>query len=137
VPIADITSSKAWRYYNGTEWVADPSHVVSVFTGGTGGNTLYFNPALNEYMTIFSELYSNEVGFYVAPTPWGPWSATQNLFEGVPSIGANGAQDYVAQPHPEFQEQNGLVQYVSYVQDDTDLGFVGQNVQLVRVTFAP
>lgn len=137
VPIAEILNAKAWRYYNGTTWVSDPNQVTSVFTGGTGGNTMYFNPALNEYMTIFSELYSNEVGFYVAPTPWGPWSATQNLFDGVPSIGANGAQDYVAQPHPEFQQQNGLVQYVTYVQDDTDLGFVGQNIQLVRVTFAP
>ena len=98
---------------------------------------MFFNPALNEYMTIFSELYSDEVGFYVAPTPWGPWSNTQNIIDGVPSIGANGAQDYAVKPHPEFQQQYGLVQYVTYVQDDTDLGFVGQNIQLVRVAFAP
>jgi len=88
-------------------------------------------------MTIYSQTYTNEVVFRVAPTPWGPWSDEQNIVDGLATIGANGANDYAAQPHTEFQEQNGLVQYLTYVQDDTDLGFVGQNLQLVRVTFAP
>jgi hypothetical protein len=137
VPLSQILNQSAWTYYNGTTWTTNPAQAASLFIGGASGNTLIFNPALNEYMTIYPELYTNETGFRVAPTPWGPWSAEQNLFEGVPTIGANGANDYATQPHPEFQQQNGLVQYVTYVQDDTDLGFVGQNIQLVRVTFAP
>jgi hypothetical protein len=138
VPIADILNPSAWTYYNSTtqQWVTDPTQATMLFYGGSAGNTLFFNPALNEYMTIYSQTYSNDLVFRVAPAPWGPWSDEQDFFTGLASIGANNANDYAAQPHPEFQEQNGLVQYVTYVQDDSDLGFLGQNIQLVRVTFA-
>jgi len=139
VPLANILTPGAWTYWNGgtQQWVTDPTQATMLFYGGAAGNTLFFNPALNEYMTIYSETYSNNLAFRVAPAPWGPWSDEQDFFTGLSTIGANNANDYAAQPHPEFQEQNGLVQYVSYVQDDTDLGFCGQNIQLVRVTFAP
>lgn len=139
VPIGNILDPSAWTYYNGNtqQWASDPTEATMVFYGGAAGNTLFFNPALNEYMTIYSANYSNDMVFRVAPTPWGPWSDEQDFFTGLSSIAANGANDYAGQPHPEFQEQDGLVQYVTYIQDDNNLGFCGQNVQLVRVTFAP
>jgi hypothetical protein len=141
VPLANILTLSDWTYYNATtgQWVSDPTQASVLFNGGASGNTLFFNPALNEYMTIYmaSPVTNNEVVFRVAPAPWGPWSVAQNLFATVPPIGTSSAMDYAAQPHTEFQEQNGLVQYVTYVQDNSNLGFAGQDIQLVRVTFAP
>lgn len=138
VPLSSILNLSAWTYYNGNtqQWATDPTQATMLFYGGAAGNTLFFNPALNEYMTVYSETYSNDLVFRVAPAPWGPWSDEQDFFTGLASINSSNANDYAAQPHPEFQEQNGLVQYVTYIQDDADLGFCGQNIQLVRVTFA-
>jgi hypothetical protein len=139
VPLKRILQLKAWTYYNGNtdQWSSDSSKATMLFYGGPSGNTIFFDPALNEYMTIYIDPYGNNVVARVAPTPWGPYSNEIPLFTGQSTIGANGAFDYAAQPHPEFEQQNGLVQYVTYVQDNTDLGWLGQDIQLVRVTLAP
>jgi hypothetical protein len=142
VPIANAMNLSAWTYYNSStqQWVADQTQATqapSLFVGGAAGNSLFFNPALNEYMVVYSQAYDNSVMFRVAPAPWGPWSDEQNLFTGLATIGSSTTFDYAGLAHPEFQDQNGLVQYVTYVQDDSNLGFNGQNIQLVRVTFAP
>lgn len=139
VPLKDILKLSAWTYYNSSaqHWSTDPAQATMLFYGGAAGNSMFFNPALNEYMTVYSQTYSDNVVFRVAPAPWGPWSDEIYMFAGQPSINANGALNYAAQPHPEFQQQNGLVQYVTYVRDNGDLGWLGQDVPLVRVTLAP
>jgi hypothetical protein len=138
-PLQHVLEPSAWTYYNANtqQWTADPTQATMAFIGGAGGNSMFFNPALNEYMVIYSQLYSDEVLARVSPTPWGPWSDEIYMFTGQPSINANGAINYAAQPHPEFQQQNGLVQFVTYVQDNDDLGWLGQDIQLERVTLAP
>lgn len=139
VPLHKILSLAAWTYYNSNtqQWSTDPTQATMLFYGGAAGNSMFFNPALNEYMTVYSESYSDDVVFRVASAPWGPWSDEIYMFTGQPSINANGAMNYAAQPHPEFQQQNGLVQYVTYVRDNGDLGWLGQDIPLVRVTLAP
>jgi hypothetical protein len=138
-PLKRILQLKAWTYYDGNtdRWSGDSSKATMLFYGGPSGNTIFFDPALNEYVTIYIDPYGNNVVARVAPTPWGPYSNEIPLFTGQPTIGANGAFDYAAQPHPEFEQQDGLVQYVTYVQDNTDLGWLGQDIQLIRVTLAP
>ena len=139
VPIDDATTKAAWSYYDpGTgTWIADQTQAQkqALFTGGAGGNSIEYVAALNEWMAVYNQTYTDNAVFRVAPTPWGPWSAEQQMFTGQPTIRAGGANDYAGQAHPEFEEQNGLVQYVTYVQDDGALGFNGQNIQLVRVQF--
>lgn len=139
VPLRKILDLKAWTYYNGTtgKWSTDSSKATMLFYGGPSGNTIFFDPALNEYMTIYIRPESNNAVARVAPTPWGPYSNEFPLFTGKPTIKAHGAVDYAAQPHPEFEQKDGLVQYVTYVQDNRDLGWLGQDIQLVRVALAP
>ena len=148
VAIGQMTNPSAWTYYdsNTNQWVTDETEVkpYGLFYGASGGgSSLQFNAALNEYMVIYSNEADSEVYFRVAAEPWGPWSAQQSLFTGQTGIAANGSadttdHDYAAKGHPEFQQQNGLVQYVTYVQHNFTLNpLFGQQTQLVQVTFAP
>ena len=148
VAIGQMTTPSAWTYYdsNTNQWVMDETEVkpYGLFYGASGGGaSLQFNAALNEYMVIYSNEADSEVYFRVAAEPWGPWSAQQSLFTGQTGIAANGSadttdHDYAAKGHPEFQQQNGLVQYVTYVQHNFTLNpLFGQQTQLVQVTFAP
>ncbi len=139
-PVEDVATTSAWTYYNSTtgQWTPDQNAAEqspALFSGGPAGNSIQYDKALGVYLTVYTATYVNDVRFRVAPAPWGPWSAEQAMFTGLPSINAGGATDYGGRTHPEFQEKNGLIQYVTYIQDDGSLGFNGQNIQLVKVQF--
>lgn len=133
VPILDVLSKPAWRYYAGGEnWSTDPNAAVTIFQGGAAGNSIFYDKALHEYIAIYSGIFSNNVYYRAAKHLWGPWSAETLLFVG--QQGESGTIDYAALAHPEFEENNGLTQYVTYVQTT---GFLQQSLQLVKVTFQP
>ena len=138
VPIADILNLSDWSYYNTTSgFQSDPAQASLLFSGSANGSSMIYIAPLNEYMTVYTSNNSNNVVFRVAPEPWGPWSAEQPLFTGQPPVDdASTDYDYDTFPHPEFQEQNGLVQYITYVQHNLSLGQGGEQEQLVKVTFA-
>ena len=139
VPIANILTLDDWSYWNGATWVNTPdfSQSALLYDGSPNGSTMIYIAGLNEYMTMYSPgNNNNDMVFRVASQPWGPWSGEQALFTGQPSISDPSEYDYDTLPHPEFQGTNGLVQYVTYVQHDLDLGQGGEQVQLVKVTFA-
>ena len=75
-------------------------------------------------------IFSDDVVYRVSETPWGPWSEPQHLFTGRP--GWNGANNYTGHAHPEFAEDGGRVQYVTYAHLT---GFLQFDLPLVRVEF--
>jgi hypothetical protein len=133
VPILEALRKQSWRYYaGGDNWSADPNAAVTIFQGGAAGNSVFYDKALHEYIAIYSGIFSNNVYYRAANHPWGPWSAETLLFVG--QQGEAGTVNYAALAHPEFEENNGLTEYVTYVQNT---GFLQQALQLVKVTFQP
>lgn len=132
VPLADALDKRAWRYYAGNgAWSADQGDAETVFQGGTAGQGVAYVPAFDGYLVVYSGLFSDDVFYRVSQTPWGPWSEQRLLFHGRP--GWDGNANYAAHLHPEFAEDGGRVQYVTYVHNT---GFLRQELPLVRVEFA-
>lgn len=130
VPILQVLIEKAWRYYAGGDaWSSDPNAAITVFQGGAAGNSIFYDKALQQYIAIYSGIYSNNVYYRAANHPWGPWSAETLLFVG--QQGESGTANYAALAHPEFEEDGGLTEYVTYVQTT---GFLQQAIQLVKIT---
>ncbi|SHM72652.1 DUF4185 domain-containing protein [Cryptosporangium aurantiacum] len=134
VPLADITDRSAWRFYGGRDddrtplWVTDPLDAVPTIRAGAAGNSVTWNPALKAWLNVYSEFGEFEVRAQVGGSPYGPWSDSFTLAETErPSHGMN----YAAFTHPEYAEQNGLVQYVTYYQQVTG------GLHLLRVTLSP
>lgn len=133
VPVLEALIKQSWRYYaGGDSWSTDPNAAVTIFQGGAAGNSVFYDKALQEYIAIYSGIFSNNVYYRAAKHLWGPWSNETLLFVG--QQGQDGTIDYAALAHPEFEENNGLTQYVTYVQTT---GFLQQALQLVKVTFQP
>lgn len=131
VPILLALDKKAYQYYDASgNWSSDESAATPLFDGGAAGNSVFYDKALGEYLAVYSGNFSNQVYYRAAEHPWGPWSNQVLLFNALP--GESGSTDYAALAHPEFAEQDGLVEYVTYVQTT---GFLQQDIQLVRVAF--
>jgi hypothetical protein len=131
VPLADALDKPAWRYYTGHGvWSADPARAVTVFSGGAAGTSVFYVPYLDAYMAIYNPAFDDDVRYRVSRTPWGPWSEPQYLFTTRP--GWNGTSNYSAHAHPEFAEDDGRVQYVTYAHAT---GFLQSDLPLVRVEF--
>jgi hypothetical protein len=131
VPLADALDKGAWRYYAGDGvWSADQDDAVTVFQGGAAGQGVAYVPAFDGYLVVYSGIFSEDVFYRVSPTPWGPWSEQALLFHGRP--GWNGNPNYAAHLHPEYAEDGGRVQYVTYVHTT---GLLRQDLPLVRVEF--
>jgi hypothetical protein len=131
VPILEVLFKQAWRYYAGGDtWSSDPNAAATVFQGGAAGNSIFYDKALHKYIAIYSGIYNNNVNYRAADHPWGPWSAETLLFVG--QQGESGTANYAALAHPEFEENGGLTEYVTYVQTT---GFLQQSLQLVKVQF--
>ncbi len=129
VPLANVLDKSAWRYYAGNgRWSAAQADAVTVLDGGA--NSVFYVPYLNAYMAVYNGVFSNDVFYHVSPTPWGPWSEQALLFTGRP--GWNGGTNNTAHAHPEFAEQDGRVQYITYAHPS---GFFRSDFPLVRVVF--
>jgi len=131
VTLADALDKSRWTYYAGSGmWSANPSAAVVVFDGGAAGNSVFYSPYLGMYVAIYSGVFSNNVYYRVSWTPWGPWSDQTFLFTG--RQGWNDNADYAALAHPEFAQESGRIQYVTYAHT---YGFLRQNLPIVRVVF--
>ncbi|GAA3384748.1 DUF4185 domain-containing protein [Cryptosporangium minutisporangium] len=134
VPLARIDDRSAWRFYGGRDddrtvlWVTDPLDAVPTVRAGAAGNSVLWNPALDAWMNVYMEFGSHEVRAQVGGAPYGPWSDSFPVAETDPGdYGTN----YAAFAHPEYAQQGGLVQYVTYYQQSTGAQ------RLLRVTLSP
>ena len=140
-PSAFVDVKSMWSYYSGNDTSGTPqwssSQAVAkqiLDEAGAAGSSMSYVPALNEYLLVYSKPSNNAVVYRVAENPWGPWSNEQSMF--TASQGAGTGVSYAAMAHSEFAENNGLVQYVSYVRNDGGLYGSLQSIQLVKVVLA-
>jgi hypothetical protein len=133
VPVASVTDRAQWSFYTGTNtagqpvWSSDIDAAVGTLNSGPAGGTVAWDAGLNAYLDVYMAPFSNTAMYATASNPWGPWSYPQTLFTGVAPT--NGAVDYACFLHPEYAQNNGLTQYVTYYHP-------GDGVQhLVKVNF--
>ena len=141
VPSAFVDVKSMWSYYAGSDvsgapqWSSSQGNAKQILDeAGAAGSSMSYVPALDGYLLVYSRPESNDVVGRVATNPWGTWSAEQPMF--TASQGAGTGPSYAAMAHPEFSENNGLVQYVSYVRNDGGSFGNFQSVQLVKVVLA-
>ena len=133
VPLASVTTPSAWTYYAGNNvWSANAADAVTVFNGGAAGSSIFYDAYLGMYVAMYSGVLNNNIYYCVSNHPWGPWSAATQFYTGLSGYQNN--PDYAALAHPEFAQGNGQTEFLTYVQDT---GFLQQQLQLVRVVFAP
>ena len=112
VALGSIADRSAWRWYNGSTWVADSKAAKKVGAQpGAAGNTVFHSAALRGYVDVYMPYGHNEVWYRVGASPFGPWSGGVKL---MTTAGDPARPNYSLYGHPEFAEKNGAVQYLSY-----------------------
>lgn len=121
----------AWRYYAGAgAWSLLLDEAVPVVDGNPS-MTVHWSEHLDAWVAIHNGVVSADVMIHTAPSPEGPWSAADVLFTGDPTDGDE-SWNYGGVAHPEFQEDGGRVEYVTYYRPGADLD---GEMRLVRVVF--
>jgi Domain of unknown function (DUF4185) len=152
---ADVYDRAAWRFYAGTDrdrrtcprlWSPSVACAIAMkvdshggpaetVMGGAAGSSVYWNPALEMFMQIYSYPLKNDLMYRVASKPEGPWSEAGLLGMAVPAAGTGlGSISYAGFVHPEFAEKGGLVQYITYAHTT---GFLRSDLGIHRVEFKP
>jgi hypothetical protein len=129
VPLADALDKTKWTYWDGSTWNTDPAATKWIYEGGAAGDTIFWDAYLGVYVTVYMPFASNDVFYRVANHPEGPWSAGTKIFTAQQGTDTS----YAARVHPEYAENGGQVQYITYVKNT---GFLSQELPLVKVTFA-
>lgn len=121
----------AWRFYaGGGGWTQLLEEAVTVVDGNPS-MTVHWSEHLDAWVAIHSGVVSADVMFHTAPRPEGPWTSGAVLFTGDPTD-ADDSWNHGGVAHPEFQEDGGRVEYVTYYRPGAD--FDGE-LRLVRVEF--
>ena len=119
----------AWTFYAGNEtWSPQISDAVSVFSGANILSVAW-NNYLQQYIAVYSQIFSQNVLVRTAPKPEGPWSGAILAFVALPPTSAN---VYDAHAHSEYDANGGQTIFVSYSRS-TPAPFSSE-VRLVSVT---
>ncbi len=131
VPTGQITDRGAWRFYAGPDdgWVENWRDAKTVIEGSTM-MSIHYNRHLGRFVAIHNAIVSGDVVIQVADNPWGPWSTSTVMFTGLEPTLEN-SWDYSGLAHPEFSEDAGKIEYVTYFRPGDWSG----ELRLVRVTF--
>ncbi|MFO0549628.1 MAG: DUF4185 domain-containing protein [Polyangiaceae bacterium] len=129
IALSQVEDPAAWRYWNGDDWTADPAEAETLFDGWVT-MSVFFNPHIGAWMTVYSSLFSNDVVARTAPALTGPWSEERLVF--TADRKDEDSWTYDALVHPEFTEEDGKVLYMTFTRPN-DNGWFGSETPLVRV----
>jgi Domain of unknown function (DUF4185) len=116
VPLAQIRTRAAYRFWDGTAWVDDSRRAVGVLNGIPGGISVSQNAYLGQYLAVHSETLTNRVLMHVADKPEGPWGPAIEAF--TAQSAAPPAVCYAGIEHPELATNGGKTVIVSYYRPD-------------------
>lgn len=127
VPIDQVPVRSAYRFWNGTDWVADVAQAKPILPSTSLGGTVMYNRTLKSYVLATIQDYSHAIYFSYAPAPEGPWTTPIKAID-LPAD----KQEYVPNFHPEFSTDNDVSVYISY-----STGGKGGGIKLLKVTLNP
>jgi hypothetical protein len=115
VPLARVNDHSAWRVFAGDDrWSSDLSSGVRLTAPGAAGQTVFYSAALKAYVNIYMPYGTTKVMYQVGGSPFGPWSKGATAGQTDPGKTGTSGIDYSLYAHPEYAQDNGLVQYLSY-----------------------
>jgi hypothetical protein len=117
----------AWRFWSGTDWVADYHAATPVFDGAPL-LTVHKSPYLHKYVAYYMVPLGSDVALRTADRPEGPWSAETRFGKALPALDGN--WDYALAAHPELAR--GKIEILSYNQPGK---FLDGLIHLVEVTY--
>ncbi|GAA1746163.1 DUF4185 domain-containing protein [Aeromicrobium alkaliterrae] len=132
----EILDPTQWRYWDGSDWVADPAaaQVLIENEGGVSQTLSVFERDGRWYaVSKRDEFLGSDVIIWTAPAPTGPFTPGPVVAE-IPSDLEAGALQYMPLAHPDFLPEPGTV-VISYSRNDTDLAEVAASPFLYRPAF--
>lgn len=128
VPTESVHDRSAWRFWSGKRWSANIDDAAELFDGAPIMSVSH-NDFLDAWVAIYSEPFSDDIVVRSAPELTGPWSDPALVYTTSES-----RAPYDAVHHPEFEQEGGRVQFVTYSRPTT--GWFGAEFQIVRFVFA-
>ncbi|EXG81103.1 DUF4185 domain-containing protein [Cryptosporangium arvum] len=122
VPIGAVSDRSRWEFFSGraasgaAEWSKDYDDATTNLSAGSAGNSVIRVPALNAWLNVYLPPLSNTLTAQIGSSPAGPWS---RAFALAATDNAGSGTNYAGFAHPEYAEDDGLVQYLSYYQAST------------------
>jgi len=124
---ATVLDKTTWTFYTGNgHWSSSDVNAVPVFDG-LDILSVSWNSYLQQFVTVYASLFSNDVMIRTAPKPEGPWSDETPAFTALAN--ADGSNIYDAQAHSEYDKNGGQTIYVTYTHSLSS----GSEVRLVAV----
>ena len=93
-------------------WGSDLTKSKPIFNGNEILSVAY-NPFLDCFISVYSQPMSTSVMLRTSVNPEGPWSAPVELFKARPAVSKFG-WIYDALEHPEYQQKDGQLLYITY-----------------------
>lgn len=124
---SNVQNLSAWTYYAGNgNWSPQISDAVSVF-GNANILSISWNDYLQQYVAVYSQIFSQNVCMRTAPNPEGPWSREITAFVAMQTASGN---VYDAHAHAEYDTNGGQTIFVTY---SRSTGAFTSEVRLVSV----
>ncbi|MGN0063032.1 MAG: DUF4185 domain-containing protein [Nocardioides sp.] len=133
----EVLDVSAWRYFDGSEWVKDPTQAVELIDAESGtSQTLSVWESEGTWYALSKrdEYLGSEVVVWTAPGPTGPFTA-QAPVKDLPSDLEGGRLRYMPLAHPELLPREGTV-VVSWSNNQSDPQAVIDDPLLYRPAFA-
>jgi hypothetical protein len=130
VDSSSVTDLSAWTYYAGDgNWSSQIGDAVSVFDDANI-LSVSWNDYLQQYVAVYSQLFSQNVVMRTAPNPEGPWSREVTAFVAMQPTSGN---VYDAHAHSEYDIGGGQTIFVTY---SRATGSFTSEIRLVSVQLA-
>jgi hypothetical protein len=114
-----IADFENWRFWNGTDWVADANKAGGLFDGIATEYSVSFQPAMKKYVVIYTENgMSANIMMRVSDMPVGPWSEPSKVYECPEYNWHKTYFCYAAKGHPGLSSPDELI--ITYVCNSTD-----------------
>lgn len=128
----DVLVRAAWEFFDGDGWSEDWDQAADLFDGAPIMSVAW-NDHLQAWTTVYAKPLADRVVLRTAPEITGPWSAEVTLFEAQ-----RGGESWIydAALHPEYAEENGRVQYITFSRP-TGEGWFDAEFAVWRVVLDP
>jgi hypothetical protein len=130
-----ITHFDAWQFCRQGQWQSDWTAASGLFDGAAPEYSVSYQGSLRKYVTIYTENgMSKDILMRTSPTPMGPWSKAQKVYECLEADWHETYFCYAGKGHPEISAPNELI--LTYVCNSTDFWQMAQDARIYRPRFA-
>ncbi len=133
-PTDSVTRFNTWQFYGDGQWQSDWTACSQFFNAAAPEYTVNYQPCLKKYVTIYTENgMSKNILMRTSPTPTGPWSKPQKLYECPEQNWHKTYFCYEAKAHPELSAPNELT--LTYVCNSMDFWQMAKDARIYRPRF--